>query len=139
MTARHAVRNVVLVHGGFVDGSGWQGVHERFVSAGYNVNLVQKPTESLVGDVAATLQVVAEQDGLFAQVGHSYGGVVISEAGQDPKVGALVHNAAFAPDRGESVTALIADPPPSALVPPILPPKENYLFLDRAVPGLPRR
>ncbi|MGW3247311.1 alpha/beta fold hydrolase [Streptomyces sp. NPDC001070] len=131
MTAHIAIRNVVLVHGGFVDGSGWQGVHERLVSEGYNVSVVQNPTESLAGDVAATLQVVAELDGPVALVGHSYGGVVITEAGQDPKVAALVYIAAFAPDKGESVNALIADPPPGAPVPPILPPKDGYLFLDR--------
>ncbi|MEU0186743.1 alpha/beta hydrolase, partial [Streptomyces sp. NPDC006207] len=84
MTAHPAVRNVVLVHGGFVDGSGWQGVHKRLVDAGYNVSVVQNPTESLAGDVAATLRVVAEQDGPVALVGHSYGGVVITEAGLDP-------------------------------------------------------
>ncbi|WP_405577566.1 alpha/beta hydrolase [Streptomyces sp. NBC_01092] len=126
-----ALRNVVLVHGGFVDGSGWQGVHERLVDAGYHVSVVQNPTQSLAGDVAATLQVVAEQDGPVVLVGHSYGGVVITEAGRDPKVSALVYIAAFAPDKDESVNSLIADPPPGAPVPPILPPKDGYLFLDR--------
>jgi pimeloyl-ACP methyl ester carboxylesterase len=114
-----------------VDGSGWQEVHERLVEAGYNVGVVQNPTESLAGDVAATVRVIAEQDGPVALVGHSYGGVVITEAGQDPKVAALVYIAAFAPDKGESVNTLIADPPPGAPVPPILPPKDGYLFLDR--------
>jgi pimeloyl-ACP methyl ester carboxylesterase len=131
MAAEKALRNVVLVHGGFVDGSGWQGVHERLVEAGYKVGVVQNPTQSLAGDVAATLQVVADQDGPVILVGHSYGGVVITEAGQDPKVSALVYVAAFAPDKGESVNSLIADPPPGAPVPPILPPKDGQLFLDR--------
>ncbi|WP_328682163.1 alpha/beta hydrolase [Streptomyces sp. NBC_00322] len=125
------VDDVVLVHGGFVDGSGWQGVHERLVEAGYKVSIVQNPTQSLPGDVAATLQVVAEQDGPTVLVGHSYGGVVITEAGRDPKVSALVYVAAFAPDEGESVNTLIADPPPGAPVPPILPPKDGQLLLDR--------
>ncbi|MFG2422735.1 alpha/beta fold hydrolase [Streptomyces sp. NPDC048448] len=125
------VRNVVLVHGGFVDGSGWQGVHERLVSAGYGVSVVQHTTQSLTGDVAAVLQAVEERDGPIALVGHSYGGVVITEAGQDPKVSALIYIAAFAPDRGESVSTLISDPEPGAPVPPILPPKNGNLFLDR--------
>ncbi|NUL01889.1 alpha/beta hydrolase [Streptomyces lunaelactis] len=131
MATEIALRNVVLVHGGFVDGSGWQGVHERLVNAGYKVSVVQNPTQSLPGDVAATRQVVAEQEGPVVLVGHSYGGVVITEAGQDPKVSTLVYIAAFAPDKGESVNSLIADPPPGAPVPPILPPKDGYLFLDR--------
>lgn len=131
MAAENALRNVVLVHGGFVDGSGWQGVHERLVVAGYRVSVVQNPTQSLAGDVAATLQAVEEQDGPVVLVGHSYGGVVITEAGLDPKVSALVYVAAFAPDKGESVNSLIADPPPGAPVPPILPPKDGQLFLDR--------
>ncbi|WP_405566962.1 alpha/beta hydrolase [Streptomyces sp. NBC_01167] len=131
MAAEIALRNVVLVHGGFVDGSGWQGVHEPLVDAGYNVSIVQNPTQSLAGDVAATLQVVAELDGPAVLVGHSYGGVVITEAGRDSRVSALVYVAAFAPDEGESVNSLIADPPPGAPVPPILPPKDGQLFLDR--------
>jgi len=131
MAADISVRNVVLVHGGFVDGSGWQGVHERLVNDGYHVSVVQNPTQSLDGDVAATLQAVAEADGPVVLVGHSYGGVVITEAGLDPKVSALVYIAAFAPDKGESVSSLIADPPPGAPVPPILPPKDGYLYLDR--------
>lgn len=131
MTTHTPIRNVVLVHGGFVDGSGWQAVHERLVAAGYRVSVVQNPTDSLADDVAATLRVVAEQDGPVALVGHSYGGVVITEAGRDPKVSALVYIAAFAPDKGESVSTLIADPPPGAPVPPILPPQDGYLFLDR--------
>jgi pimeloyl-ACP methyl ester carboxylesterase len=125
------VSNVVLVHGGFVDGSGWQGVYDILTGHGYRVSVVQNPTLSLDGDVAATRQVIDEQPGPVVLVGHSYGGVVISEAGTHDKVAALVYVAAFAPDAGESVSALIADPPPGAPVPPILPPANGFLLLDR--------
>ncbi|MGW6875895.1 alpha/beta fold hydrolase [Streptomyces xanthophaeus] len=123
--------NVVLVHGGFVDGSGWQGVYEALKADGYNVAVVQNPTLSLEGDVAATRQVIDRQPGPVTLVGHSYGGVVITEAGSHPKVTSLVYIAAFAPDKDESVSTLIADPPPGAPVPPILPPDQGFLFLDR--------
>ncbi|MFF3674436.1 alpha/beta fold hydrolase [Streptomyces sp. NPDC002120] len=123
--------NVVLVHGGFVDGSGWQGVYDALTADGYRVAVVQNPTLSLEGDVAATRQVIEGMPGPVTLVGHSYGGVVITEAGNHPKVNALVYIAAFAPDKGESVGTLIADPPPGAPVPPILPPDNGFLFLDR--------
>ncbi|MEV6926683.1 alpha/beta hydrolase [Dactylosporangium sp. NPDC051485] len=126
-----AVSNVVLVHGGFVDGSGWQPVYDRLVRDGYRVSVVQNPTFSLDGDVEATRLVLDRQDGPAILVGHSYGGAVISEAGNHPRVAALVYIAAFAPDKGESVNSLIADPPPGAPVPPILPPVDGFLFLDR--------
>jgi pimeloyl-ACP methyl ester carboxylesterase len=126
-----SARNAVLVHGGFVDGSGWQGVYGLLKQDGYNIAVVQNPTLSLEGDVAATRQVIDAQDGPVVLVGHSYGGAVITEAGTDPNVAALVYIAAFAPDAGESVNTLIADPPPGAPVPPILPPKDGFLFLDR--------
>jgi pimeloyl-ACP methyl ester carboxylesterase len=125
------VNNVVLVHGGFVDGSGWQGVYSILKQDGYNVSIVQNPTLSLEGDAAATRQIIDAQDGPVVLVGHSYGGAVITEAGNDVNVSALVYIAAFAPDEGESVNTLIADPPPGAPVPPILPPKDGFLFLDR--------
>lgn len=125
------VSNVVLVHGGFVDGSGWEGVYKILTGKGYKVSVVQNPTVSLADDTAATKRVVAVQDGPVVLVGHSYGGVVITEAGNDPKVARLVYVAAFAPDAGESVNALIKDPPPGAPVPPILPPQDGYLFLDK--------
>lgn len=126
-----STKNVVLVHGGFVDGSGWESVYGLLKKDGYNVAIVQNPTISLAGDVAATKLVINEQDGPVLLVGHSYGGAVITEAGTDAKVVGLVYITAFAPDKGESVNSLIKDPPPDAPVPPILPPKDGYLFLDR--------
>jgi pimeloyl-ACP methyl ester carboxylesterase len=123
---------VVLVHGGFVDGSGWEGVYSILRKSGHDVAVVQNPTSSLADDVAATKRVLSARSGPVVLVGHSYGGVVITEAGNDPKVAALVYIAAFAPDRGESVSALIKDPPPGAPVPPILPPQDGFLLLDKA-------
>jgi len=123
---------IVLVHGGFVDGSGWAGVHSILKKKGYNVLIVQNPTKSLAEDVAFTKSAIESLDSEVVLVGHSYGGVVITEAGTHPKVSDLVYITAFAPDKGESVASLIANPPPGAPVPPILPPKDGYLFLDRA-------
>jgi len=131
-SAAPRVKNVVLVHGGFVDGSGWEGVHKALKRAGYTVAVVQNPTISLADDVAVTKRAIAAQNGPVILVGHSYGGVVITEAGNDPKVAGLVYVAAFAPDRGESVNELIKNPAPGAPVPPILPPQEGFLFLDKA-------
>jgi pimeloyl-ACP methyl ester carboxylesterase len=125
------VRNVVLVHGGFVDGSGWQGVYDLLTADGYRVSVVQNPTLSLEDDVTVTTRVLDLQDGPAVLVGHSYGGAVITEAGTHDTVAALAYIAAFAPDKGESVNTLIADPPPGAPVPPILPPQDGFLFLDR--------
>ena len=130
--APNGTKNVVLVHGGFVDGSGWNKVYKILKNDGYNVTIVQNPTNSLADDVAVTKRAIAQQDGPVVLVGHSYGGVVVSEAGTDPKVDSVVYIAAFAPDKGESVQTLIANPPPGASVPPILPPQDGYLFLDRA-------
>jgi len=126
------IKNIVLVHGGFVDGSGWEGVYKILTKDGYTVSVVQNPTISLADDVAATNRIVAVQNGPVVLVGHSYGGVVITEAGNDPKVAGLVYITAFAPDKDESVSTLIKDPPPGAPVPPILPPQDGYLFLDKA-------
>jgi pimeloyl-ACP methyl ester carboxylesterase len=123
---------IVLVHGGFVDGSGWEGVYNILKKDGYNVAIVQNPTTSLADDVAFTKRVIAAQPGKSLLVGHSYGGVVITEAGTDPKVAGLVYVAAFAPDKGESVSSLIKNPPPGAPVPPILPPQDGFLMLDQA-------
>jgi len=123
--------SIVLVHGGFVDGSGWEGVYSILKKDGYSVGVVQNPTISLADDVATTRRVIAEQKGPVILVGHSYGGAVITEAGNDPKVVGLVYITAFAPDKGESVASLIKDPPPGAPVPPILPPKDGFLLLDR--------
>jgi pimeloyl-ACP methyl ester carboxylesterase len=131
MTTTTPVRNVVLVHGGFVDGSGWQGVYDLLVEDGYHVSIVQNPTLSLEDDAAVTSRVLDLQDGPTVLVGHSYGGAVITEAGTHQKVAALGYIAAFVPDKGESVNTLIADPPPGAPVPPILPPQDGFLFLDR--------
>jgi pimeloyl-ACP methyl ester carboxylesterase len=131
-SAAGPVRNVVLVHGGFVDGSGWEGVYKALKKDGYAVTIVQNPTLSLADDVAVTRRALAAQNGPAILVGHSYGGAVITEAGNDPKVAGLVYIAAFAPDKGESVSSLIKDPVPGAPVPPILPPQDGYLFLDKA-------
>jgi len=125
------INNVVLVHGGFVDGAGWRGVYDILKDHGFIVSIVQNPTISLAGDVGATKLVIDSQSGPVILVGHSYGGVIITEAGTNPNVAGLVYITAFAPDKGESVNALIANPPPGAPVPPILPPKDGYLFLDR--------
>lgn len=124
-------KSIVLVHGGFVDGSGWESVYALLTKRGRKVAIVQNPTNSLEGDVAAVRRVLDVQDGPAVLVGHSYGGVVITEAGRHPDVAALVYIAAFAPDSGESVAALIKDPPPGAPVPPILPPQDGFLLLDR--------
>ena len=129
--AAGSAKNVVLVHGGFVDGSGWHGVYSRLKKDGYNVSVVQNPTLSLEDDVAATKRVIDAQSEPVTLVGHSYGGAVITEAGNDPNVDKLVYIAAFVPDKDESVETLIADPPPGAPVPPILPPQNGFLALDR--------
>jgi len=124
-------KSVVLVHGGFVDGSGWEGVYQTLKKDGFDVIVAQNPTTSLADDVAVTKRAIATAKGDVVLVGHSYGGVVVSEAGNDPKVKSLVYITAFAPDKGESVSSLIANPAPGAPVPPILPPVDGFLFLDR--------
>ena len=129
--ASDKITNVVLVHGGFVDGSGWVGVYSILKRKGFAVSIVQNPTISLAGDAAAAKLVIGQQSGPVILVGHSYGGAVITEAGNDPNVAGLVYITAFMPDAGESVGTLIANPPPGAPVPPILPPIDGFLFLDR--------
>jgi pimeloyl-ACP methyl ester carboxylesterase len=130
-SSESGVRNVVLVHGGFVDGSGWQGVYDLLTKDGYRVAVVQNPTLSLDDDAAVTRRAIDDLDGPVVIVGHSYGGAVITEAGTHEKVAALVYIAAFAPDQGESVNTLIAGFPVDGPQPPILPPKDGFLFLDR--------
>ncbi|MFG1784074.1 alpha/beta fold hydrolase [Rhodococcus oryzae] len=127
-----AGKSVVLVHGGFVDGAGWKGVYDLLKRDGFDVAIVQNPTVSLAGDNAATRQILDEQDGPVILVGHSYGGAVISEAGTHEKVAALVYITAFVPDAGESVNALIGGFPTDGPQPPILPPKDGFLFLDKS-------
>jgi len=129
---RSSVKSIVLVHGAFVDGSGWQGVHSILKRDGFDVTIVQNPTASLDEDVAATTRAIAAAPGRVILVGHSYGGAVISQAGSNPKVAGLVYIAAFAPDEGESVETLIAKPVPGAPKPPILPPADGFLSLDKA-------
>src|SRR6266481_57845 len=126
------VKNVVLVHGGLVDGSGWKDVYKILKKDGYTVSIVQEPTISLADDVAFTKRAIAVQNGPVILVGHSYGGVVITEAGNDPKVAGLVYVTVFAPDKGESAASLIKSAPPGAPAPPILPPQDGYIFLDKA-------
>ena len=130
--AAEVLDSIVLVHGGFVDGSGWEQVYNMMKNDGYAVSVVQNPTSSLADDVAATKRVVAGETNPVILVGHSYAGVVITEAGNDPNVAGLVYIAAFAPDRGESVASLIKNPAPGAPAPPILPPQDGYLLLDRS-------
>jgi pimeloyl-ACP methyl ester carboxylesterase len=131
MSSESGARNVVLVHGGFVDGSGWQGVYDALTADGYRVAIAQNPTLSLEDDAAVTRRVIDDLDGPVVLVGHSYGGAVITEAGLHDKVAALVYIAAFAPDKGESVNTLIAGFPADGPQPPILPPRDGFLFLDR--------
>jgi pimeloyl-ACP methyl ester carboxylesterase len=130
--AAKSLASIILVHGGFVDGSGWHDVYRLLQKDGYEVTVVQNPTTSLADDVAFTKRAIAEQKGPVILVGHSYGGVVVTEAGVDPKVAGIVYIAAFALDKGESVSSLIANPPPGTPVPPILPPQDGFLMLDKA-------
>jgi pimeloyl-ACP methyl ester carboxylesterase len=129
--ATDAAGTVVLVHGGFVDGSGWQGVYHQLRNDGYSVAVVQNPTISHGDDVAVTKRVIDAQSEPVILVGHSYGGAVITEAGNDPNVAALVYIAAFVPDKGESVNTLIEGFPTDGPQPPILPPQDGFLLLDR--------
>ena len=130
--APQGAHNVVLVHGGFVDGSGWEPVYKILKHDGYTVTIVQNATSSLADDVATTKRVLAQQDGPTILVGHSYGGAVISDAGNDSKVAAVVYISAFALDNGESVQVALKDPVPGYAPPPILPPVDGWLALDKA-------
>jgi pimeloyl-ACP methyl ester carboxylesterase len=106
-----AVKNIVLVHGALVDGSGWRGVYDILTKDGYRVSIVQEPLTGLEEDVAATKRILDQQDGPVILVGHSYGGSVITVAGADPKVKALVYVAALQPDAGETTGKLVASMP----------------------------
>src|SRR5438445_3948951 len=120
MAENVGAKTVVLVHGGFVDGSGWEGVYNILRKDGYTVAVVQNPTISLADDVAVTKRVIDAQTGPVVLVGHSYGGAVITEAGNDPKVAGLVYITAFAPDKGWWGDRIIKDPAPAAAVPAML-------------------
>lgn len=122
---------IVLVHGGFVDGTGWRGVYDELTADGFTVRVVQNPTKSLADDAATTRAVLDAADGPVVLVGHSYGGAVVTEAGNHDSVAALVYVTAFAPDQGESVNTLLGTFPTDGPQPPILPPVNGYLFLDR--------
>src|ERR1700756_4775047 len=122
MSSSSVPGSVVLVHGAFVDGSGWRAVHDLLTQDGYRVAVVQNPTRSLQDDAAATRLIIDAQDGPVVLVGHSYGGAVITEAGTDPKVAALVYVCAFAPDKDESVNTLMSQFPADAPHAPLLPP-----------------
>jgi pimeloyl-ACP methyl ester carboxylesterase len=130
MSAGSGPGSIVLVHGGFADGSGWRAVYDLLTKDGYHVAVVQNPTLSLGGDAAATRLIVDAQDGPVVLVGHSYGGAVITEVGTAQNVAALVYVCAFAPDKDESVNTLIAGFPTDGPGPPILPPQDGFLFLD---------
>ena len=132
MSGSASAVSIVLVHGGFVDGAGWEGVYNILKKDGYDVSIVQNPTTSLADDVAATRLAITRTQAPVVLVGHSYGGVLVTEAGTNPKVAGLVYITAFAPDKGESVESLIKNPPPGAPVPPILPPQQGFLALDRS-------
>ncbi|MBN8884963.1 MAG: alpha/beta hydrolase [Rudaea sp.] len=128
--AANAKPHIVLVHGGFVDGSGWQGVYDILKHDGYTVSIVQNPTKSLTEDVAFAKRAIDAQQAPVVLVGHSYGGMVISDAGNDPNVKKLVYITAFAPEVGESVASILKDPTPGVPAPPILPPVDGFLMLD---------
>jgi pimeloyl-ACP methyl ester carboxylesterase len=127
-----STKNIVLVHGAFVGGSGWEGVYQILRKDGYNVAIVQNPTVSLADDVAVTKHVIQAQNGPVILVGHSYGGVVVTEAGNDPQVKALVYIAGWVPEEGESVSTLLQNLPPGGPVAPITAPQDGYLFVDRS-------
>ena len=126
------LRNVVLVHGAFVDGSGWEGVYRVLTKKGFRVSITQHSTNTLEDDVTVVRRVIASHDGPVILVGHSYGGAVITEAGNDPNVAALVYVTGFTPDTGESVGFLTKDPVPGAPPPPLVPTPDGFLVLDKA-------
>lgn len=121
--------NIVLVHGAWADGSGWEGVHRALTARGHRVSIVQNPLTSLADDVAALNRVLARQQGPVLLVGHSYGGAVITEAGGASNVAGLVYVAAFVPDVGESLMTLLA----GGEQPPLQPSTDGFLFFDLAI------
>jgi pimeloyl-ACP methyl ester carboxylesterase len=128
-----SAKNIVIVHGAFADGSGWEGVYRILTNDGYNVTIVQNPLVSLAADVTATQNVLANQNGPVVLVGHSYGGAVITQAGDDPKVKSLVYVAAYVPDANESVGDLLAQADKTVPAPPIIiDPKKGIALVDRA-------
>ena len=131
-TAGEKPVSIVLVHGAFVDASGWKPVYDILTRDGYEVLVVQNPTVTLKDDVEATRQVIARASKPVVLVGHSYGGAVITEAGADPKVRSLVYLAAFAPDVGETVFELATRPTPGEEGAPLLPPSDGFLLVDPA-------
>jgi pimeloyl-ACP methyl ester carboxylesterase len=129
--AQQKVKNIVLVHGAFADGSGWEGVYEILTKHGYNVSVVGNPNTGLVDDVEATRRVLERQDGPAILVGHSYGGAIITEIGLEKNVAGLVFVAAFVPDAGETLLQLAQSGPPSPNS-GILPPQSGFLWYDKA-------
>lgn len=125
-----SIRNIVLVHGAFADGSGWKPVADLLRADGYAVSIVQQPMTSISDDVAATKRILDMQSGPAVLVGHSYGGAVITEAGHHPHVASLVYVAAFAPDEGEVLGAVSGATPPAAHS--IAPTEDGYLLVDPA-------
>src|SRR5258708_3365902 len=130
-TGQASTKNIVIVHGAFADGSGWEGVYRILTNDGYNVTVVQNPLVSMAADVTATQNVLADQNGPVVLVGHSYGGAVITQAGNDPKVKSLVYVAAFAPDAGESAGSLGASAPPSPMGAEVHPDAQGFLLLTQ--------
>lgn len=126
----HGVKNIVVVHGAFADGSGWKAVSDILTKDGYNVSVAQPPETSLEDDVAATNRLLDRQDGPAILVGHSYGGAIITEAGNNSQVKALVYVAAFQPDAGESVGALLQSKPPVSHS--LVPTADGFLYIDLA-------
>jgi pimeloyl-ACP methyl ester carboxylesterase len=126
------MKPVVLVHGGFVDGSGWESVYRALRQAGHQVSVAQHPTRSLTDDAAVVARILDQQPEPGILVGHSYGGAVITQAGNHPNVAALVYVCAFAPDSGESTNTVIEGFPADGPQPPIMPPVDGFLFLDKA-------
>jgi pimeloyl-ACP methyl ester carboxylesterase len=130
--ADDAVKNIVLVHGANTDGSGWRGVYDIVKKDGFHVSVVQEPLTGLSDDVAATQRVIDQQDGPVILVGHSYGGTIITVAGADPKVRAMVYVAALQPDVGETTNQLASSIPGEIPSSDVKPTKDGFLFVDPA-------